>query len=547
MSSLREWLVSTQPEEITEEQLRRGASARLVLCFSAVLIDVGIYAFFRNHPKIDPAVLQFFAVVNIVLLSLLGLITYLGHARARAPKIWLLYALMPFEILSVVIWIQVTGTISSYFIIVGPLIFVVYRGFYSHRVGLAALISLFFWHFGAYAIEELGLVRAQSLFREPPTGLYADPQFRLTAMISIAWSYLFVFIGTNLFVNQLRSRERQLATAERRLALAAEGARHGRLTGMQLADIELGELLGRGGMGEVYAGKLGSETIAVKVLHPHLVGDERIFLRFVREADAAQRVPGGFCPRVLRAASAPYPYIAMELLEGEDLAAHFRRRGLMSIDDVLELADRLAAALDAIHAAGIIHRDLTPANVFLVADHVEGDGPKVKLLDLGICKLRDGAPGVTHQSAILGTPGFLSPEQAMGRGAQVTAASDVFAFGAILYRALTGHLPFPAGDLLSAIEQVCTVEPTPPSELREDLPVEIDDVIAWAMAKNIDDRYASAGQVAADLRQATLRQLSTERRGRAASQRAQLGYAPTLSPTDAVSGEHSLAPPTAKG
>ena len=129
MSSLREWLVSTQPEEITEEQLRRGASARLVLCFSAVLIDVGIYAFFRNHPKIDPAVLQFFAVVNIVLLSLLGLITYLGHARARAPKVWLLYALMPFEILSVVIWIQVTGTISSYFIIVGPLIFVVYRGF----------------------------------------------------------------------------------------------------------------------------------------------------------------------------------------------------------------------------------------------------------------------------------------------------------------------------------------------------------------------------------------------------------------------------------
>lgn len=533
MVAWREWLGSAHAETVTEDQHRRGATARALLCATAILIDLGIYATFASSPLINQSVLRFFFIANVALLSFAGLSSYLGIAKPKRPQTWLSWVAIPTELLAVMIWIQVTGVVSSYFIIVGPLVFVVYRAYYSHAFGLYALLTFIALHLGAFGLEELGVLRSQSLFVEPPTGLYAWTQFRWTAMSSILWTYGLTFIGANLAVNKLRRNERELASAERRLVLAAEGARHGRLTGMQLADIEIGELLGRGGMGEVYKGKLGGEIVAVKVLHPHLVGDERLFARFRREAAAAALVVGGYCPRILRAASEPYPYIAMELLEGEDLAAHFRRRGPLPLDEVINLAESLAAALDAIHRAGIVHRDLTPANIFLLADHVETDGPRVKLLDLGICKLRSPDVPVTQQSAIVGTPGFLAPEQAQGRGDLVGPASDVFALGAILYRALTGVLPFTAGDLLSAIEQVCTVEPQPPSELRRDLPPDFDDVLAWAMAKQIGDRYASAAAFVLDLRLAAKGELPSARRGRAVRQRAALGYAATLSPAEA--------------
>ena len=190
----------------------------------------------------------------------------------------------------------------------------------------------------------------------------------------------------------------------------------------------------------------------------------------------------------------------MERLEGEDLAAYLRRRGALPPAEVAELAANLAAALEAAHGAGVVHRDLKPQNVYLVRGT-----STLKLLDFGISRLSDTPSGdtLTH-AAVVGSPGYLAPEQARGASAEIGAHTDVFALGAICYRALTGVEAFPGRTAATAIYEALQRDPPPPSQLVPGLPgavaVAVDAVLALALAKAPTLRYQRAAELATELR-----------------------------------------------
>jgi serine/threonine-protein kinase len=265
-------------------------------------------------------------------------------------------------------------------------------------------------------------------------------------------------------------------------------------------------------MGEVYAAfNASGDEFAVKVLYPHLAAEEESFSRFRREWDVAFRLSGRYTPNVLEIAESPEgPYIVMERLRGEDLGAFLRRRDKLSKEELLPLMQSLAVALDEIHGAGVVHRDLKPANVFLLPDG------SLRLLDFGIARFRESTGTLTADAQVLGTPGYLAPEQARGEKGRIGPGTDVFALGVIFYRALTGVLPFSGRTALEAIDEVCRGNHRPPSTLVEGVPKEVDAVLAVVFAKDILRRYASAGAFVRDLAAALRGEIAPSLQERAA-------------------------------
>ena len=174
------------------------------------------------------------------------------------------------------------------------------------------------------------------------------------------------------------------------------------------------------------------------------------------------------------------PYIAMELLRGHDLGWHLRQRGSLPVDEVVSLAEQVGLGLEAARAAGIVHRDLKPQNVFLAQQHAAA--PAWKILDFGVSRLA-GTTGTLTMDQIVGTPGYMSPEQAGGR--EATHRSDIFSFGAVVYRALTGQPAFSGPDTPQVLYQVVYRNPPRPSLLMPGLPTDLDIVLAIAMAKDL--------------------------------------------------------------
>ncbi|MEZ4335611.1 MAG: serine/threonine-protein kinase [Sandaracinaceae bacterium] len=204
----------------------------------------------------------------------------------------------------------------------------------------------------------------------------------------------------------------------------------------------LDRTLGKGGMGVVYAGEdteLG-RPVAVKVLLPELIESAELLARFFQEARTAAALSH---PHVIDVYDLGeddgLAYIVMELLEGESLETRLRREGRLRADALLPILLPVIEALGVAHERGIIHRDLKPENVFIARTPNGEETPK--LLDFGIAKLLEGGVVQTQAGAMLGTPGYMSPEQMRGVG-DLTAASDVWGVGVILFRALAGRLPF---------------------------------------------------------------------------------------------------------
>ncbi|MFE4261060.1 MDR family MFS transporter [Streptomyces sp. NPDC056883] len=201
--------------------------------------------------------------------------------------------------------------------------------------------------------------------------------------------------------------------------------------------------LGAGGMGLVYLGRSeGGRTVAVKVVQAEYAGNPEFRRRFAREVAAARRVGGSWTAAVLDAdPEAAVPWVATRYIPGPDLHAVVAKDfGPLPEDSVRTLANRLALALQAVHEAGLIHRDLKPSNVLITVD-----GPRV--IDFGIARAMDSLAGdslLTHTGMLIGSAGFMSPEQVRGR--ELTPASDVFCLGAVLVYAATGRLLFGAGD-----------------------------------------------------------------------------------------------------
>ncbi|UED85676.1 serine/threonine-protein kinase [Streptomyces profundus] len=206
--------------------------------------------------------------------------------------------------------------------------------------------------------------------------------------------------------------------------------------------------LGRGGMGRVYLGRsAGGRTVAVKLVHPHIAADERFRARFAREVAAAQLVGGDWTAPVLDAdPEAEVPWVATGYVAGPDLERAVAAHGAFPAHTVRALGAGLGEGLAAVHRHGLVHRDVKPSNVLLALD-----GPR--LIDFGIARATDGGTArLTTTGVSIGSPGYMSPEQVLGR--ELTPATDVFSFGAVLAFAAGGRPPFPGGSAAHLLYRV---------------------------------------------------------------------------------------------
>jgi serine/threonine protein kinase len=237
--------------------------------------------------------------------------------------------------------------------------------------------------------------------------------------------------------------------------------------------------LGSGGMGRVYLGRSpGGRHVAIKVIRADLAENPDFRARFAREASAARKVSGIFTAPVVDAdLDGPVPWLATSYIAGPSLADAVAERGPMPSALVLRLAAGLAEGLAAIHSAGVVHRDLKPANVLLAED-----GPR--LIDFGISRSLE-ASSITRTGMVVGSPGFMSPEQAQGR--PVGPPSDIFSLGAVLTFAATGEGPFGEGSTVALLYRVITSEPN-----IQGVPDEIRPVIEHCLAKDPQQRPTAA-------------------------------------------------------
>jgi serine/threonine-protein kinase len=260
---------------------------------------------------------------------------------------------------------------------------------------------------------------------------------------------------------------------------------------------ELQGVLGRGGFATVYRAHdpTTGRAVALKVLHPHLADDPAVRERFVREGQALGRVRHPNVVAVYEAGEVGRTvFLATELIEGRTLSAHCAERGPLPFAEALAIADQIAAALEALHAAGLVHRDVKPQNVLL-----ETATGRAVLLDLGLVRAL-GSASVTRSDVFVGTPGFMAPEQ-LRAGGQVTPRTDVYQLAATLYTLLTGRPPF-EGDPAQVLTAVLSERPPDPRALRPDLPPAVAVVLMQALAKDPDQRPAGARELIARLRAA---------------------------------------------
>jgi len=268
------------------------------------------------------------------------------------------------------------------------------------------------------------------------------------------------------------------------------------------------ERIARGGMGEVFRAEdrdLG-RTVAIKVLGDHYADSDAIRGRFTREARAVARLSNA--PSTVTIFDVGdhngRPYIVMEYLPGGSLADRLEREGAQPLGRSLAWLAQAAAALDAAHANGIVHRDVKPANLLL------DDDDRVKVADFGVASAAD-LGSFTEAGTVVGTAGYLAPEQA--RGERATPASDRYALAVLAFELLTGRRPFQRET--STAEAMAHVSaPIPPaSESNPQLPREVDDVLARGLAKEPQHRFASAADFVAALREALERAAGTTRVG----------------------------------
>src|SRR5688572_13282914 len=257
--------------------------------------------------------------------------------------------------------------------------------------------------------------------------------------------------------------------------------------------------LGAGGMANVYLAEdedLG-RRVAIKILNDRYNNDELFVERFRREAKSAA---GLSHPNIVsiydRGEAEGTYYIAMEVIEGRSLKEIIITRGALPIDKALGYARQLLDALRFAHRHGIIHRDIKPHNVLVHADErVKGVDERLKVTDFGIA--RHGASQMTEAGSIMGTAQYLSPEQA--RGAPVTAASDLYSAGVVVYEMLTGKVPFTGDSAIEIAMKHVNELPRPPSKLRTEIPPELDQIVLRALAKEPEDRYQTADEFIEDL------------------------------------------------
>jgi serine/threonine protein kinase len=269
----------------------------------------------------------------------------------------------------------------------------------------------------------------------------------------------------------------------------------------RLAQYRLLEKIGEGGMGVVYRAEDTRlhRLVALKVLHPRLLADEDQRRRFLQEARAAAAVEHERIVPIYEVnEDQGVPFFIMQLLQGEALETRLRRHpGPHPAAEIVRLGRQIAEGLEAAHARGLVHRDIKPANVWLEAPAGEAEAPatggRVRLLDFGLARVARGDTRLTASGLIVGTPGFLSPEQAAGR--PVDQRSDLFSLGVVLYLLATGRLPFNGPDLMAQLTALAVEPPRSPFEHNPDLPEALAHLIVRLLSKKPGARPRSAREV----------------------------------------------------
>jgi WD40 repeat protein len=264
----------------------------------------------------------------------------------------------------------------------------------------------------------------------------------------------------------------------------------------QLDGLHIRRELGRGRYGVVYQAVDEMERlVAVKVLKPQLADDPRERARFEEEARKAAAVRHDHIVTVHRVGQAPglaLPYLVMEYLEGETLAARLGRAGVLPPREAAEVVRQVGLGLAAAHARGLVHRDVKPSNILLEA----GSG-RAKVTDFGLARATEASSATSQSGTVVGTPAYISPEQVTAP-AKVDGRSDVYGLGVVLYEALTGERPFRGLPHL-VLHQVVHDEPRPPRKLHDAVPRDLETITLKCLAKEPGRRYQSAGELAEDL------------------------------------------------
>jgi len=262
--------------------------------------------------------------------------------------------------------------------------------------------------------------------------------------------------------------------------------------------------LGEGGMGSVYRAEHQRlpRPYAIKVLHQTVEPDSEFYHRFRREAEICSRLRHENIVEVMDFNFTPdgRPYIAMELLDGEDLESRLDRGGAMTEAETLAIVSQAAAGLGEAHAQGVVHRDLKPQNIFLCRRRQGGD--LVKIVDFGISKIQGSVTMLTAAHSLVGTPYYMSPEQTGAGDGRVTSRSDIYALGVIAYQMLSGELPIVGESLAKIVMSINTLRPRPLRELVPHLSPAVEAVIDVALAKDPLRRFASAADFHEALRRA---------------------------------------------
>jgi len=270
--------------------------------------------------------------------------------------------------------------------------------------------------------------------------------------------------------------------------------------GLRLNNYELVSVIGEGGMGAVYLARhtFTGRKAAVKLLHPQLAQDQVLVTRFMNEARATAAIGHPHIIDIIDVGFLPdghTPYLMMELLQGESLAARLQREHPLPIHEAVEIACQTAFALSAAHAAEIVHRDLKPDNLFLVPDpSMRPLHMRVKVLDFGIAKLRgDLSSGSikTRTGTIMGTPQYMSPEQCRGLAEHIDHRTDIYTLGIIIYEMVCGAPPFVSEGLGDMLVMHLSQEPVPPRTVNPDVPEALEATIMRSLAKDPNQRFAS--------------------------------------------------------
>ena len=296
--------------------------------------------------------------------------------------------------------------------------------------------------------------------------------------------------------------------------------------GQALGAYRIEGLLGRGAMGVVYRGVGGDrdEPVAIKTLRAELLaGPERhsILARFRREADIGKRLRH---PRIIRVRDYGEQdetlYLVMDLIPGQELGRLLERRPELPLGMNLAILLQVLNALAYAHGQGVIHRDVKPANILVRQDFT------LVLTDFGIAHV--GGSELTHTGDLLGSPTYMAPEQL--RGEPLDGRADLFAAGVVLYLLLTGQKPFTADSLATLMQRVLVEDPPPPSAVKRDLPTVFDPILSRALAKDREQRFASAREFAAALRQArtAMREATVITSGRPSPRPASTAEDPTV-------------------